>query len=281
MDPYKPIELPYFAPSHTLLARLPNLHQILSSTDFIKYNDTTVVFRVGEHFIVKYGSVVRPVEGENMLFVKNHTTLPIPALYAIKTFDEDKTTMLIMEHIKGKPLSDFPRMRKAAFLAIAERLKAQINELRSIASPGYYGRLGRRPFEDIQRSQYGPFDTLRKVINKELFDGMFSPRTSQSVIDLEKHFLDRFELVATAQGPARPVFSHGDLHGENIIIRPNHTPCIIDWGRAGFYPAYHEYFVRDELIDDLDVLEDQFPDVLEVLADAWRAASNIERERQV
>ena len=40
------------------------------------------------------------------------------------------------------------------------------------------------------------------------------------------------------------VFTHGDLLAPNTILTPGPNPkvaAIIDWGQAGWYPAYWEY----------------------------------------
>ncbi|KAI3325912.1 kinase-like protein [Xylariaceae sp. AK1471] len=285
MDSDTPLELPYFAPSHILPAPLPNPHQILSSRDFLTpitglYGTRgQVVVRVGEHFIVKYGKNVKQLEGENMLFVKKYTTIPVPQLYAMKTYDEDKT-MLIMENIKGITLRDYMRtMTPTQLQSIGAQLRAQLNELRRIPVPvpGYYGSLGHRPLYDIYRNrEYGPFDTVTEAITAN-FKMMLPPRTSRRFTDIIKFFAGSFELVATALGHTHPVFSHADLHEENILVRPDGTPVIIDYETAGFYPAYHEYLNATLLDDEIDFL-DKFPEEHMILTDAYHAWEKAENE---
>ena len=47
-------------------------------------------------------------------------------------------------------------------------------------------------------------------------------------------------LIAAARQQCPPVFSHGDLHAGNIMIRYDGTLVIIDWERAGWYPPFWE-----------------------------------------
>jgi Ser/Thr protein kinase RdoA (MazF antagonist) len=41
-----------------------------------------------------------------------------------------------------------------------------------------------------------------------------------------------------------PVFTHGDVRTDNIVVKKESTgdavTGIIDWEDSGFYPAYHE-----------------------------------------
>ncbi|KAI0878162.1 kinase-like domain-containing protein [Hypoxylon argillaceum] len=273
MDSYTPITLPYFAPADELPASLPTLEEVLSSTNFLvePFNLTTRhmrVVRVGEHFVAKYGKSVKSLEGENMLFVKQHTTIPVPQVYAIYTFGEGET-MLIMEYIVGIPLERCLASWELRRLEpIREQLRAQVNELRQIPAPSYYGSLGRRPLTDFYRDcEYGPFDNFTNLVDKT-FELMFSPRNAQRFADMRKFFSVSFDCISTALGHAHPVFTHGDLHENNVIIRPDNTPVLIDWEVAGFYPAYHERLTAELLIVQFDFLDEKFPLEQEIIGDA-------------
>ena len=37
------------------------------------------------------------------------------------------------------------------------------------------------------------------------------------------------------------VFTHGDLHFHNVIVKDGHISGIIDWECAGWYPEYWDY----------------------------------------
>lgn len=38
------------------------------------------------------------------------------------------------------------------------------------------------------------------------------------------------------------MFTHGDLHPGNIIVRPDGKIVLLDWGLAGFWPEYWEFY---------------------------------------
>ncbi|KAI0965444.1 kinase-like domain-containing protein [Xylaria arbuscula] len=282
---YTPIALPFFAPSHRLQGHpLPTLMEVLASTDFLvpPPNDGVKQMccaRVGTHFVAKYGEDVRSIEGESMLFVQQYTTIPVPEVYAIYTFGEGNTkTMIIMEFIQGITLGKFIDTMAPQYIDIIRgMLREQVDQLRRIPAPNYYGSIGYRPFYDWHQGyQYGPFNNITDYIN-EAFDVIFPPFNNQRFDDLKAHRTAYFEWVVTTHGHGHPVFSHGDLHEQNVIIRWDGTPCIIDWEDAGFYPAYHEFLMTRLLECPLDFLGEEFP--MESIIyfetrEAWQEAEN-------
>ncbi|KAI3334177.1 kinase-like domain-containing protein [Ustulina deusta] len=286
MSSYTPVPLPYFAPAHTLPAPLPTLEEVLSSTRFLApplhpYATKRMnIVRVSKYFVAKYGEDVTSIEGENMLFVKQHTTIPVPQVYAIYTFGEGKT-MLITEFIRGSTLEKcMIRMSPEHLDPIMEQLRAQIDELRRIPAPDYYGSIGRRPFLDPYTARrYGPFDTITDFISA-FFDTLFPPKGTQRFDDIKKFFSASLESIATAQGHIHPVFSHGDLHELNIIVQRDGTPRIIDYETSGFYPAYHEYLMTQVLHCQFDILSEKFPDEDQIDLDLRRAWYRAERDER-
>ena len=75
--------LPFFATPDLLPAPLPTTEAIEASQDLLKEHDGRRVVRVGAHFVIKYGVDVALTEGENMLFLKQFSTIQIPDVYAI------------------------------------------------------------------------------------------------------------------------------------------------------------------------------------------------------
>ncbi|KAI1186580.1 kinase-like domain-containing protein [Nemania serpens] len=289
MASYTPVTLPYFAPAHTLPAPLPTLEEALSSPEFLKrpYYDrdelNTYVARVGEHFIVKYGKAVNSIEGENMLFVKQHTTILVPAVYAMYTYDDDdgEKTMIIMEFIQGLLLNDFKYMLNSeSTRAIIAQLRAQVNQLRQIPAPAYYGTLGHRPFTDCYSGRkYGPFDSFADLVDSA-FDTAYPPEDSEHLAEVKKFFRGSLYSVATALGHSAPVFTHSDIHEENVVVRPDGTPVIIDYQLAGFYPTYHEYVVSRELNRFHPFLDEEFPREREIIDDAIYALIKADHEHR-
>jgi hypothetical protein len=99
--------------------------------------------------MVKWGQYVTLQEGENMLFVRQSTSIPVPTVYAL--FRDEKTGLnfIIQEYIPGKSLgSVWNDLDTPDKTAIASQLRRNMDELRSIPSPGYYGGIWRQPTAD-------------------------------------------------------------------------------------------------------------------------------------
>ncbi|KAI1756396.1 hypothetical protein F4782DRAFT_550212 [Xylaria castorea] len=184
--------------------------------------------------------------------------------------------MIIMDFIKGKPLQHIMiTMSPQQSDSIKEQLKAQVNQLRQIPAPSYYGSIGRRPLLDTYTGRrFGPFDDISDMIS-ESFDMALRHRSGQRFVKIKGFFSMIFESVSTALGHAYPLFTHGDLHEENIIIQPDGTPCIIDYEVAGFYPSYHERLSAEPLACWFNFL-DEFPQELAIDINAhgaWHKAT--------
>ena len=171
--------LPFFATSDRLPAPLPTIETITGSEDVLQEYSGRRIVRVGTYFIVKYGAGVCLTEGENMLFIKQVSTIQVPNVYALysRRIDGDKlpTNYIVMENIAGENLaSRWVSLDTPAKLAIADQLRNYFTQLRRISSPGYFGLLGKRPFVDsvfwagpdaYQRVISGPFDTEQQMVN--------------------------------------------------------------------------------------------------------------------
>lgn len=108
------ITLPYFVPSNELPQPLPSTEEIHNAKKYNEDGAHTLV-RIGP-YMIKYGSNVNLIEGENMLFVNRETksTVPVPRVYAIyatlgrcrRTNVEVDTNYITMEYIEGKTLKE-------------------------------------------------------------------------------------------------------------------------------------------------------------------------------
>ncbi|KAI1123727.1 kinase-like domain-containing protein [Nemania abortiva] len=289
MNSYTPITLPYFAPADSLPGPLPTQEEVLAATDLLAppiAGKDILVVRVGQHFVAKYGRDVRTIEGENMIFVKQHTTIPIAQVYALYTFDESRS-MIIMEFIPGLSLDYcIQSMEPERLEAVRKKLEAQVAELRRIpAPPNYYGSIGQRPLVDLVRDcKVGPFDNSSDFAKS--FVGLrFPPLSGQRFDDFRKEFSTRLDDVSTALGHSQPVFTHNDLYPGNVIVRPDDTPLIIDYELAGFYPAYQERITTDMMMElddcEFEFLEESFPDEQKVISDAEKAFVKALREEMI
>lgn len=62
---------------------------IASSKHVLQEYSGRHIVRVGDHFIVKYGAGVLPIEGENMPFVRRVSSIPVSGVYAPYSSQEE------------------------------------------------------------------------------------------------------------------------------------------------------------------------------------------------
>ncbi|KAI1745090.1 hypothetical protein F4680DRAFT_443573 [Xylaria scruposa] len=163
-------------------------------------------------------------------------------------------------------------MKLQEIFCIEDQLKDQVNQLRQIPAPDWYGSIGRRPLFDIcSGQQYGPFDNIGDMIRTRFDQDLQEEGSAEKFAQIKIFFQTTFENVCTALGHDYPVFTHNDLHGGNILIQPDGIPCIIDYELAGFYPSYHEYLDSKCAGCRLDFLDEYYPQELQVCIDALSA----------
>jgi aminoglycoside phosphotransferase (APT) family kinase protein len=197
--------------------------------------------------VVKYGSQVDLNEGETMLHVARSTAVRVPQVFALFRDEENKKNYIIMERIHGETLEQlWPSLSQVEKEEVSSRLKASMDELRRLPSPGVFCALKCRPLPDV------------------LFGGMqVSGDASGSVYSSEEQLhaslLKEYEsLMPLLKGKAEfyrrswplvfhghaPTFTHGDLQKQNIIVSKSDRgwrTTILGWRYAAWYPSYWEY----------------------------------------
>jgi hypothetical protein len=140
--------LPFFATPDLLPAPLPTTEAIEASQDLLKEHDGRRVVRVGAHFVIKYGVDVALTEGENMLFLKQFSTIQIPDVYAIYS------TKMRKINVSQSPISSWRISSRTVWTScwasldtqakstVVDQLRICFTQLRQIPSPGYYGLVG-------------------------------------------------------------------------------------------------------------------------------------------
>ena len=81
------LELPFFAPDSRLPAPLPSPDDIETKGEVLQNYTGRRIVRCRNCYIIKFGSNVSLIEGENMLLVRQTQSIPVPeifALYSIK-----------------------------------------------------------------------------------------------------------------------------------------------------------------------------------------------------
>ncbi|KAI0006689.1 kinase-like domain-containing protein [Xylariaceae sp. FL0662B] len=249
MATYTHIQLPYFAPPHTLPAPLPSHEEITaivsgrSEGKQLEVNDDDRgVVKIGEHFVVKYGKELNLIEGENMLFVREHTNIPVPTVYAMFKHEPSKFNIIIMEFISGKPLHTcIGNLSATQRQLVGFQLRSHVAELRKIPSAGFFGVVDRRPYINMSwvfKREAGPFESAVDFIDA-YFSAQFGDKTGKLNSELDDI---KSEFLQISKGLDSPVFTHADLQTKNIILREDNSICIIDYESAGFYAEYFEYF---------------------------------------
>lgn len=252
-------EIVYEAPEHALPGPLPTTSEILTSEGFYKRKTTEdFTIRVGTHYVVKYGKRYTPVrEGENMLFVKQKTTIPVPTVY--KIYKEGDYHFLIMEYVVGKTLKElWPKLPLIGKKTFSRQIRRYIEELRAIPSPspGYFGGLSEQgvlcPILTFKAFTEQPVRPLVKNISRteaHWCDMMLDAAEALNPGELPVHTVwvrDKFRTVFSKGH--EPKFTHCDIADrKNYILRPDGVIVPLDWEHAGWYPSYWEYCLASEL----------------------------------
>lgn len=249
---------PYRAPAGTLPTELPpSMDEILTSDEF--YNrrlDDNWTVRVGKHYVVKYGkSSAHIQEGQNMLFVKQATNIPVPTVYEMYKDKDTGYYVLVMEHIEGKTLKDCWRelvaggktQEQAEF---AGQIRGYIHELRSIPSPGYYGGIWKQGVRDPILTSHGdnrkqPVHPSVKKPSKTEADWCEMMVKAGEASNPGQPFLHsewvRHKFRTMFSKGHEPKFTHCDIVNRSDIVVRDGKLVPVDWAHAGWYPSYWEY----------------------------------------
>lgn len=277
-----PIILPYFA--NGLPHPLPTKHDIHHAPAI--YDGFSIkVAIVGSVYAVKYGPRVTSIEAENMIYIKTHTQVPVPKVFAVYIDDDQgyACTFIVMEYIQGANLvSAWPLLKDHEKMAVAEKLRQYMSEIRRLPMPGYLGALGRRLFvevafwEDSSRETCsGPFET-EEHLNLALLDAFPHLGMSQHRVAFYGRVFPRIFRGHSS------VFTHGDFQRKNVMFSNTDgiQVTLIDWEKSGWYPSYWEYSMamisvtfRDDWWECLESVMDPFyvecPYLRMIYLDLW------------
>ncbi|KAF3492260.1 phosphotransferase family protein [Arthroderma uncinatum] len=180
------------------------------------------------------------------MYVHKSTNIPVPKVYALYDMNDVELEMnyMVMEYIEGQTLeSCWATLTDPQKEDIATTLKEYFVELRSLPSPGYYGSLGRRPFENLMFETMEPNPAVNDPFETEkgLNEGMvlnYASRKSKYRAEFRRRALATTFLI------------HADLKCKNIIVKENerevassdtkrmYQVTLIDWEAAGWHPSY-------------------------------------------
>jgi serine/threonine protein kinase len=198
-----------------------------------------------EDRILKVGISVKLTEAEAMRYVACNTSIPIPTVH--DAYEHEGRSYILMSRVHGKPLGGVWNSlcfdQKAS---IVRQLNHYMAELETL-SGDFYGALWKSPSEDIffqhhpfrnEKIQYGPY-VSRQEYNAGLVAALKNSRPDQSLSASDQTLAEKLLQI----DDERKIFSHGDLHPNNIII--DDTCCItgiVDWEGAGFSIPGRDYY---------------------------------------
>ncbi|KAF2183761.1 phosphotransferase enzyme family protein-like protein [Zopfia rhizophila CBS 207.26] len=192
------------------------------------------------NLFVKYGPYVQISEGQCLHVVHRllPSTVPVPEVFGWCKDGVD--TFLYMQLVPGITLDDrWISLKVEEKQAVCENLRRIIGNLRSLQQDPtdvFIGSVGGQPlpdnlFQELMNGQRaGPFRSV-----KDFHDWFTSINLDPGIIHCERDLL---------KDNNRVVFTHADIHRDNVIVSPTGPPrilAIVDWGQSGWYPDYWEY----------------------------------------
>lgn len=263
-------QIPYFAPAETLPAPLPTMDEILDCDVVLRRLENGCTKRVGKHYVAKYSSGVRRAgltrgksmllqEGENMLFIKQATSIPVPTVYAL--YRDRGFQVIVMEYVEGKTLKElWPKMPLVGKETFTRQIRRYLDELKAIASPGYYGGIWEQGILDPLLTQRNVISPVHASVGKpcrtesDWCEMMIKTEELQGNKRLHYHqewINQKFRAMFSEGHP--PVFTHGEIvNRSNLKLRPDGVVVPLDWSAAGWYPSYWEYCSAMEVADHDD-----------------------------
>ncbi|KAM0211954.1 hypothetical protein ACHAPA_006026 [Fusarium lateritium] len=227
---------------------LPTPDDIDGSEVLLNETTLTRVVRI-QGFVIKYGTLVAPIEAHNMMYVAKHTTVPIPKVYAIyQSYDKhmkNMTTYIVMQDVQGKTLMNLVgNVDRGRKLSIAQTLRRYFDQLRQLQHPGYFGNIdGGRPLDDLfQETQlakdiHSSFGTVDQLV--EWILRIYTTETGERMTHKARYYQN--VLPIALRSDSTPVFTHNNFQTKNIMIQDDSGLVIIDWEFASWYPMYWEY----------------------------------------
>ncbi|KIX05973.1 uncharacterized protein Z518_03947 [Rhinocladiella mackenziei CBS 650.93] len=231
------LQLPYYAPE--IPFELPTKEDIASPDEVLSELGGRKVVRVGKKFIIKYGQIEQ-AEAETMIFVRQSTSVPIPAVYAIYRSTENGLLYIVMEYIRGgNLLSLWPVLSKIQKSTICQRLRECLAEKAKVIDS--FSNLGTYRSDFYRRN-------LQKVLQNHR--SVFTHGDFQ-----RKNIIIRSREISA--------MSASSASNDEVIPEANYDVVLIDWEKAGWYPSYWEFCAASWSFR----FDDDWPDHLETIID--------------
>lgn len=208
------------------------------------------VLRVDKTTVLKFGRDVRLAEAEAMHLVAQETSIACPKL--IGAYILNGITYIIMSYEDGRPLdycweNGTPERKEE----LIQQLKNYVQQMRQIKGK-FIGGVDYSPCRDGifdwdapgHEREYGPFDN-EAAFNNGIVEALVNrhplERRVKDPDNLTKSEWETRRLVQSLKGH-EILFTHADLHTGNMVVRADGTVVLLDWGSAGYWPDYWEFY---------------------------------------
>ena len=203
-------------------------------------------WRITQDAVVKISP--NPSEPFIMSYLSSNTSIPIPQVRRVLPWRQQDLYQdqkyVIMDYVDGDLLElAWPTMSWWARIRVIWFMRSHLRQLHRLPLP-FPGLPG--PF-DAHGNSYmcsgffftstggGPFRSYREMadwFDHRRFDALVYAHRCSGAVNKWWPKFDRTQPL---------VLCHMDLHMNNIIVDRKGMPWIIDWGRAGAFPAWLEY----------------------------------------
>ncbi|KAB8215289.1 kinase-like domain-containing protein [Aspergillus novoparasiticus] len=185
---------------------LPSIAEIEASADILSDPSRSFkVVRVREHFAVKVGTSIAPLEAENMKFVAANSKVPVPKVHDHFVDPETQKRYIIMDYV-----------------------------------PGYFGNLNRTPYYEGILSTIDHDPSISGLL-KCLGQGE-SPHYVRLLREPIQRTLRGHKTVFT-HADLQPKNVMVEQKGVCEGGSPDYQITLIDWNLAGWYPEYWDYCI--------------------------------------
>ncbi|GES64912.1 hypothetical protein ATEIFO6365_0009040700 [Aspergillus terreus] len=191
------------------------------------------VVRISDRIVAKYGDIRRSELAAQELAYHNtdRSIVHIPKVH--RFFESDGQSYLFMEYVEGRTLEDVDfETHKDIPIRVANIL-AHLQQIPGECDPGPVtgGEAHGYIFGDEGAgTAFDSIEDMNAYMNKRL-DAMNEYLSRQG----DQRRFDHLDLT-----PYPLVLCHGDICRRNIILEPDGSLCLVDWGFAGFYPRIFE-----------------------------------------
>ncbi|KAI1949003.1 hypothetical protein LOZ12_002726 [Ophidiomyces ophidiicola] len=216
------------APALPTPARIRAINKKLDNIRTASFNRPPPVMISSLGLFVKYGADVTIVEAQTQMMVREKLQGQVPVPEVFGWAEDGGQRFIYMSLVEGETLQErWSDMSNNERRAICKELKHLVKTWRALGQDGhdrYISSLGKQSLNDIFLACHpeltGPFQGANTI----------------------QQFQDACGIEISSDVPI--IFTHDDLVPPNILLSRGPNPkvaAVIDWGQAGWYPAYWEY----------------------------------------